>query len=180
MAKTTTTRKSVKAAETPLVETPVAAAPIVETPAEPVAPPAPTLHLLPLCISRLAEHADVRGSSSRFALNGVLVEFKPDNTFTAVATDTKHLVHVEGQRGLPAACHLPARDGMVVSTQHPDAVRVRSVVLDLTMSMLTPRSDRDGFGQASDRERARQAGFDDHIVKPLELEHLKKILARLG
>ena len=60
------------------------------------------------------------------------------------------LVHVEGQRGLPAACHLPARDGMVVSTQHPDAVRVRSVVVDLTMSMLTPRSDRDGFGQASE------------------------------
>jgi formate dehydrogenase alpha subunit len=60
------------------------------------------------------------------------------------------LVHVEGQRGLPAACHLPARDGMVVSTQHPDAVRVRAAVIDLTMSMLTPRPDRDGFGQASE------------------------------
>ena len=60
------------------------------------------------------------------------------------------LVHVEGQRGLPAACHLPARDGMVVSTQHPDAVRVRSTVLDLTMSMLTPRPERDSFGQASE------------------------------
>ena len=45
----------------------------------------------------MAEHADVHDSSSRFALNGVLVEFKPDNTFVAVTTDTKHLVHVEGQ-----------------------------------------------------------------------------------
>ena len=35
------------------------------------------------------------------------------------------LVHVEGQRGTPAACHLPARDGMVVNTTHPDVVRVR-------------------------------------------------------
>jgi formate dehydrogenase alpha subunit len=57
------------------------------------------------------------------------------------------LVHVEGQRGLPAACHLPARDGMVVSTEHPDAVRVRAAVLDLTRSMLTPGPGRDGFGQ---------------------------------
>src|SRR3954469_9977564 len=57
------------------------------------------------------------------------------------------LVHVEGMRGLPAACHLPARDGMVVCTQHPDAVRVRRGVLDLTLSMLTPSAERDGFGQ---------------------------------
>ena len=57
------------------------------------------------------------------------------------------LVHVEGQRGLPAACHLPAREGMVVQTQHPDAVRVRRGVLDLTASMLTPGPDRDRFGQ---------------------------------
>ncbi|HET6367252.1 MAG TPA: 2Fe-2S iron-sulfur cluster-binding protein, partial [Pseudomonadales bacterium] len=28
------------------------------------------------------------------------------------------LVRVEGQRGLPAACHLPARDGMAVETTH--------------------------------------------------------------
>jgi formate dehydrogenase alpha subunit len=58
------------------------------------------------------------------------------------------LVHVEGQRGLPAACHLPARDGMVVSTQHPDAVRVRAGVLDLTLSMLTPGQGRDTFREA--------------------------------
>ena len=57
------------------------------------------------------------------------------------------LVHVEGMRGTPAACHLPAREGMVVSTQHPEAVRVRSTVLDLTRSMLTAGDGRDGFGQ---------------------------------
>jgi formate dehydrogenase alpha subunit len=57
------------------------------------------------------------------------------------------LVHVEGMRGTPAACHLPARDGMVVDTQHPEAVRVRSTVLDLTLSMLTPGEGRNGFGQ---------------------------------
>src|SRR5713101_2299024 len=47
------------------------------------------------------------------------------------------LVHVEGQRGTPAACHLPARDGMIVSTTHPEVERIRTAVLDLTRSMLT-------------------------------------------
>ncbi len=60
------------------------------------------------------------------------------------------LVYVEGQRGLPASCHLPAREGMVVSTEHPDAIRVRKAVLDLTSSMLTRSEERNGFGQLSD------------------------------
>jgi formate dehydrogenase alpha subunit len=57
------------------------------------------------------------------------------------------LVHVEGLRGTPAACHLPARDGMAVSTTHPEAVRVRARVLDLTRSMLDEGDQRNGFGQ---------------------------------
>jgi formate dehydrogenase alpha subunit len=62
------------------------------------------------------------------------------------------LVHVEGQRGTPAACHLPARDGMVVDTQHPEVVRVRSTVLNLTRSMLTPSDQANGFGQLGNAE----------------------------
>ena len=57
------------------------------------------------------------------------------------------LVHVDSMRGTPAACHLPAREGMVVSTTHPEATRVRTLVLDLTRSMLTAGEGRDGFGQ---------------------------------
>src|SRR5438105_15536656 len=33
------------------------------------------------------------------------------------------LVQVEGRRGAPAACHLPAREGMVVSTTAPGGAR---------------------------------------------------------
>ena len=72
------------------------------------------------------------------------------------------LVHVEGQRGLPAACHLPAREGMVVSTEHPDAVRVRRGVLDLTLAMLTPSAERADFAQvgaAAARHGLREPGF---------------------
>ena len=75
------------------------------------------------------------------------------------------LVHVEGQRGVPAACHLPARDGMVVSTVHPEAVRVRTAVLDLTLSMLTPSTARDGFGllgAAAARHDLPRAGHAAH------------------
>ena len=75
------------------------------------------------------------------------------------------LVHVEGQRGVPAACHLPARDGMVVSTVHPEAVRARRAVLDLTLSMLTPSAARDGFGQlgaAAGRHGLRKPAYAAH------------------
>src|SRR5205807_8676236 len=65
------------------------------------------------------------------------------------------LVRVEGQRGLPAACHLPAREGMVVSTEHPDAVRVRRGVLDLTLSMLTGKTEESSGGKLRPREDAR-------------------------
>jgi formate dehydrogenase alpha subunit len=75
------------------------------------------------------------------------------------------LVHVEGQRGTPAACHLPARDGMVVDTQHPEVVRVRSTVLDLTLSMLTPAEQRNGFGQLS--EAAARHGLLEPSWPPL-------------
>src|SRR5215831_18270844 len=57
------------------------------------------------------------------------------------------LVHVDGIRGTPAACHLPARDGMVVSTGHPEPVRIRAAVLELTRAMVTGGPGRDGFGQ---------------------------------
>ena len=80
------------------------------------------------------------------------------------------LVHVEGQRGLPAACHLPARDGMIVRITHPEAVRVRRAVLDLTLSMLTPAAERDGFGQlgaaAARHDLARPAHPAHHRFEP--------------
>ena len=36
-----------------------------------------------------------------------------------------------------------------------------------------------GWGQDSDRRRSREAGFDSHLVKPLDLETLTELLARL-
>jgi CheY-like chemotaxis protein len=36
-----------------------------------------------------------------------------------------------------------------------------------------------GWGQEEDRRRSREAGFDDHIVKPVDPEELMKLLAEL-
>ena len=36
-----------------------------------------------------------------------------------------------------------------------------------------------GWGQESDRRRSQEAGFDTHLVKPLDLEKLTALLARL-
>jgi CheY-like chemotaxis protein len=36
-----------------------------------------------------------------------------------------------------------------------------------------------GYGQAADRGRARAAGFDEHLVKPVDLGRLSEAIARL-
>jgi CheY-like chemotaxis protein len=37
-----------------------------------------------------------------------------------------------------------------------------------------------GYGQAQDRERSVRAGFDHHLVKPVEIERLTALLARIS
>jgi two-component system CheB/CheR fusion protein len=36
-----------------------------------------------------------------------------------------------------------------------------------------------GWGQDADRQRSREAGFDMHLVKPVDVEKLRDLLARL-
>jgi len=93
----------------------------------------------------LPEGASVLDGVNRLGI--ALPQLCKDPDRAALGACRTCLVHVEGQRGLPAACHLPARDGMVVATGHPDAVRVRRGVLDLTLSMLAPSPERAGFAQ---------------------------------
>ncbi|MBX9583084.1 MAG: response regulator, partial [Gemmataceae bacterium] len=37
-----------------------------------------------------------------------------------------------------------------------------------------------GFGQEADRQRSREAGFDHHLVKPVDPETLQELLAGIG
>jgi CheY-like chemotaxis protein len=36
-----------------------------------------------------------------------------------------------------------------------------------------------GYGQASDKARSREAGFDGHLVKPIHLDKLQRLLSTL-
>ncbi len=64
---------------------------------------------------------------------------------------------------------LPDIDGLEV------ARRVRaSCSADLHLVALT------GYGMAEDHRRSREAGFDDHLVKPLDPDELERLLARVA
>src|SRR5437899_4494287 len=110
------------------------------------------------CLVELAEGATVLDGVNRLAIP--LPQLCKDPDRAPLGACRTCLVHVEGQRGLSAACHLPAREGMVVSTAHPAAVRVRRGVLDPTLSMLTPAKGEFGaLGDAAARHGLGEPGF---------------------
>jgi formate dehydrogenase alpha subunit len=53
------------------------------------------------------------------------------------------LVHVEGTRGYPASCSVPAADGMKVWTNTPEVEAMRKGVLELTLAMLPIDGSKD-------------------------------------
>ncbi len=64
---------------------------------------------------------------------------------------------------------LPGVDGYEASRR----IRAQAPQRDVLLVALT------GWGQAADRERSRQAGLDQHLVKPIDPEHLESLLASL-
>jgi two-component system CheB/CheR fusion protein len=62
---------------------------------------------------------------------------------------------------------LPGMDGYEVAKK----MRLDPACAGMVLVALT------GYGQASDRERSRSAGFDHHLVKPADFAKLKEILA---
>jgi CheY-like chemotaxis protein len=64
---------------------------------------------------------------------------------------------------------LPGMDGFELASR----VRARSDGPRICLVALT------GYGQPSDRERGRSAGFDAHLVKPVQVDQLLALLAKL-
>ncbi len=62
---------------------------------------------------------------------------------------------------------LPVMDGYELAERLRDSTPARS----LRLIAVT------GYGQSADRQRALDAGFDAHLVKPLTLERLQQVLA---
>jgi len=61
---------------------------------------------------------------------------------------------------------LPEMDGYEVAKR----LRVLPGLREIRLIALS------GYGQAEDRQRAQAAGFDHHLVKPVELETLQRVL----
>ncbi len=84
------------------------------------------------------------GASILDAINAV-GEYVPqlckDPNMGAIGACRTCLVEVEGVRGFPASCSLPAADGMVVRTEASGAQRLRKGVLELTLGMLKGSPD---------------------------------------
>jgi CheY-like chemotaxis protein len=63
---------------------------------------------------------------------------------------------------------LPGFDGYEVARRLRELPELRkTLIVALT-----------GFGQESDRERALHAGFDEHLVKPVDLDVVQAVLRR--
>ena len=64
---------------------------------------------------------------------------------------------------------LPGMDGYeVAATLRKDDSCKNTVIIAVS-----------GYGQEDDRRRAREAGFDHHLVKPVDFDTLTTLLARL-
>lgn len=65
---------------------------------------------------------------------------------------------------------MPGLDGLEVARE----IRLRRDLDSLTLVAVT------GFGQEEDRQQTKEAGFNEHLVKPTSLDLLKEILQRAG
>ena len=80
------------------------------------------------------------------------------------------LVAVEGQRGLPAACHTPVSDGQVVRTDSQAATAARKGILELTLAMTDHAAHSNGGASTELRHHAatHEAAIDRWIARTNE------------
>ena len=79
------------------------------------------------------------GASALDAVNAAglpLSQLCKDADMPAIGACRTCLVQIDGVRGFPASCSTPASDGMVIRTDTADVRRIRSGVIELTLSMV--------------------------------------------
>jgi signal transduction histidine kinase len=130
-----------------------------------------------------AQAPPARGPAPASARHVVIVEDDPDSreTLQTLLALSGHRVETaeDGPRGLQQVLAsrpqvvlidlgLPTLDGYEVARQIRAALGQGIFLVALT-----------GFGQAEDRRRSEEAGFDAHLTKPVDLEELARLLAAL-
>jgi two-component system, chemotaxis family, CheB/CheR fusion protein len=133
-----------------------------QLPAPATLPPVP---LKGLHVALVEDIADIRRVTQRLLrLMGCEVDAAEDGP-AAIET----IARVRPQVAL-IDIGLPGMDGYEVARR----IRGRAELDGVKLVALT------GFGQEEDRRKALDAGFDAHLVKPVDLEELRRLLCRLG
>ena len=137
---------------------------------------------LPLTSKPPAKSTQQTSATAGVAIRVLLVEDNPDSRdmLQTILTLDGFQVNVaeDGQQGLDAILvkrpevalidiGLPGLNGYEVARR----VRQQLGRSDVRLVALT------GYGQAMDREAAFQAGFDEHLVKPVDPEALARVLS---
>ena len=147
-----------------LVRLPLAQARLTE---RPLSLPTPAVFTAPLPKRRIVVVDDTRAALYTLAR---LLETMGQHVLTADnAASALELIHSERPDLVISDLAMPNMNGYELA-QH---VREDPAIADLVLVALT------GYGQESNRRRAREAGFDDYLVKPVSLEALQKLLASL-
>ena len=96
---------------------------------------------------------ELLGHKARVASDGfVALDILAENTFDVILVD----IGLPAMDGYPLAAHIRAL---------PNAKDLRLVALT-------------GYGQDEDRRRALAAGFDHHMVKPVDIDRLQALIAQ--
>jgi signal transduction histidine kinase/CheY-like chemotaxis protein len=158
---------------------------------------------------RLEAHSEGAGRGSTFTVSLPIVHAEPDvadddgpartaaNSVRVLVVDdntdaAQTLATMLELQGMDSRAAFGGRDGLVVAEQwRPEVVVVDIGMPDINGYEFVRRLREQpwgepvlaiactGWGQNEDRERARAAGFDHHLVKPIEPEAIAKIVARL-
>jgi len=135
-------------------------APAAEKPAPVSGAPLPAAPTAPLRVLVVDDNVDA-ADALRFVLEhaGHRVRLAHDgpSAIAAAAAETPELVLLD--------IGLPGMDGYMVAARLREAGHQRAVLVAIT-----------GYGQEEDLRRSRAAGFDHHLVKPVDGARLRKLL----
>ena len=129
-------------------------------PREPVAPPARSLRLL--VVDDSEDTAEMMSTLLGMAGHDVRVAHSGPAALKAAAAHQPDAIVLD--------IGLPGLDGYQVAQRLRQDPAMKDVVLIAAS----------GYGQESDRRRSREAGFDHHLVKPVDPQRLQEILAEVA
>ena len=72
---------------------------------------------------------------------GYISQLCKDPDMKAIGACRTCLVEIDGMRGFPASCSVPAAEGMSIQTETDEARETRRGVIELTMAMFPPNGD---------------------------------------